>query len=264
MQLVDENDGDIQFLGLLSKKERRVLGVLIEKSLTTPEYYPLTLKALATGCNQKSNRDPISNYDEFEIEDILDGLRQRGMISAVQTAGGRTERYRHRLRDITPWTAAQLAVMGELLLRGRQQLGELRSRASRMSAIESLEDLRRELNQLMQMKYVQSSGDLSRRGIEVDHALYTEAEQSRPGTMLAYSSSDGPELPNSSSDESKEESAANSAPKFENSPENRNQMVNASPPTEELLDLQSQISDLTETVQRLEERIDSLERQLGV
>ncbi|HCS52461.1 MAG TPA: DUF480 domain-containing protein, partial [Planctomycetaceae bacterium] len=78
MQLVDENDGDIQFLGALSKKERRVLGVLIEKSLTTPEYYPLTLKALATGCNQKSNRDPISNYDEFELEDILDGLRQRG------------------------------------------------------------------------------------------------------------------------------------------------------------------------------------------
>lgn len=255
MQLVDENDGDIQFLGALSKKERRVLGVLIEKSLTTPEYYPLTLKALATGCNQKSNRDPISNYDEFELEDILDGLRQRGMISAVQTAGGRTERYRHRLRDVTPWTAAQLAIMGELLLRGRQQLGELRSRASRMSAIESLEDLRRELNQLMQMKYVQSSGDLNRRGIEVDHALYTEAEQSRPGTMLTYSA-----------DEEIEEPAKASAPATaaERKPESQAVIAETTTSSEELLDLHSEISDLRETVQRLEERIESLERQLGI
>ncbi len=254
MQLVDENDGDIQFLGALSKKERRVLGVLIEKSLTTPEYYPLTLKALATGCNQKSNRDPISNYDEFELEDILDGLRQRGMISAVQTAGGRTERYRHRLRDITPWTAAQLAIMGELLLRGRQQLGELRSRASRMSAIESLEDLRRELNQLLQMKYVQSSGDLNRRGIEVDHALYTEAEQSRPGTMLTYSSEE-PVEPAKTSE---------SATVAERHPEIQTVITETASSSEELLDLQSEISDLREMVQRLEERIDSLERQLGL
>ena len=116
----------------LSRKQRRVLGVLLEKAFTTPEQYPLTPKAATTGCNQKNNRDPISNYDEETVVQTLDELRERGYVGVLHTESGRTERYRHYLRQRTDLTEPQLAVITELLLRGPQQLGELRTRASRM------------------------------------------------------------------------------------------------------------------------------------
>jgi uncharacterized protein YceH (UPF0502 family) len=120
----------------LTRAQRRVLGVLIEKGLTTPEYYPLTRKAVTTGCNQKNNRSPLTNYSEDTVEETLDELRQLGLVAVVHTESGRTERYRHFMRQRYPFTETQLAVMTELLLRGAQQLGELRSRASRMVAID--------------------------------------------------------------------------------------------------------------------------------
>lgn len=251
MQIVDERDDEVQFIGPLNKKERRVLGVLIEKSLTTPEYYPLTLKALATGCNQKSNRAPLSNYDEFELEEVLDGLRKRNLVSAVQTAGGRAERFRHRLREVTSLNGPQLAIMGELLLRGRQQLGELRSRASRMTAIESLQELREELTELMKANYVQASGELQRRGIEVDHALYTEAEQQRMGNSMQGGSMTG--------------DAGGPAEHGETSPAPSSASgAEPSAGSDEVAELREQVSQLGELVRQLEERLETLERQLGV
>jgi len=242
MQIQDD-DREIEFLGSLNKKERRVLGVLIEKSLTTPEYYPLTLKALASGCNQKSNRDPVTSYDEYELEEVLDGLRQRSLIAAVQTAGGRTERFRHLLREATTWNAAQLAIMAELLLRGRQQLGELRSRASRMTAIESLDELRDELSQLMADNYVAASGDLARRGVEVNHALYTDGEKQRGEMQFSA-------LP---------EEAASSA-----APAPRPQSSSPQPQGTGGQELRQEIAELKELVTRLEDRIASIETQLGI
>lgn len=158
-----------------SKRQRRVLGSLIEKAFTTPEYYPLTLKALTTACNQKSNRDPVVNYSEDDVQEIADELRELGVMAVVHTETGRTERYRHYLRKHYNVTEPGLAILGELFLRGRQQLGELRSRASRMVPIDSLEALRGELSTLMESGYVRASGSLERRGIEVDHAFYQEA-----------------------------------------------------------------------------------------
>ncbi len=158
-----------------SKRQRRVLGSLIEKAFTTPEYYPLTLKALTTACNQKSNRDPVVNYSEDDVQEIADELRELGVMAVVHTETGRTERYRHYLRKHYNVTEPGLAILGELFLRGRQQLGELRSRASRMVPIDSLEALRSELSTLMESGYVQASGSLERRGIEVDHGFYQEA-----------------------------------------------------------------------------------------
>jgi uncharacterized protein len=167
----------------LKARLRRVLGVLVEKAFTTPEYYPLTLKAVTTGCNQKSNRDPVVEFNEDEVYEALDQLRQIGLVAVVHTETGRTERFRHYFRKRFTLSEPQIAILTELLLRGRQQLGELRGRASRMVPIDTLDQLRDELSGLLQLKLVQSSGDPERRGIEVDHNLYTEKE--RPQHTLA-------------------------------------------------------------------------------
>lgn len=163
----------------LTKSQRRVLGVLLEKAFTTAEYYPLTLKATTTGANQKSNRSPVTNYTEDAVFDVLEELRTLGLVSVVHTEGGRAERYRHNMRKRYSFSEPQLAILTELLLRGRQQVGELRSRASRMVPIESLDELRRELKELIEQGYVQASGAVERRGVEVDHNFYAEQEGRR-------------------------------------------------------------------------------------
>uniref|UniRef100_A0A7C2NVK7 DUF480 domain-containing protein n=1 Tax=Schlesneria paludicola TaxID=360056 RepID=A0A7C2NVK7_9PLAN len=163
-----------------SRKQRRVLGVLLEKAFTTPEQYPLTPKAVTAGCNQKNNRDPVSNYDEDDVRQTLDQLRERGFVGEVHTESGRTERYRHYLRQKTDLTEPQLAILTELLLRGRQQLGELRTRASRMVAIDSQEELRAALQPLLTRGVVRANGPIERRGVEVDHNLYPPGENHEP------------------------------------------------------------------------------------
>ncbi len=163
-------------LTTLTRKQRRVLGVLLEKAFTTPDQYPLTLKATTSGCNQKNNRDPASSYDEDAVHQTLEELREIGFVGVLHTESGRTERYRHYMRHRTKLTEPQLAIMTELMLRGKQQLGELRTRASRMVPIESQDDLRDVLQALAALGLVRSNGPLDRRGIEVDHSLYPGGE----------------------------------------------------------------------------------------
>jgi len=131
----------------ISAIEARILGALIEKELTTPEYYPLTLNSLTNACNQKSNRDPVMNLDEGELVRALDKLRMKGF--ARQSAeGGRVPKYCHSLGEKLP--PPELAILAELLLRGPQTLGELRSRADRMSPfvdLAAVEETLRELEQ---------------------------------------------------------------------------------------------------------------------
>jgi uncharacterized protein YceH (UPF0502 family) len=164
----------------LTRAQRRVLGTMIEKGITVPESYPLTLKALTTGCNQKSARDPLTNYSEDDVLETLDQLRELGLAAVVHTESGRTERYRHYLRRQMPnLSEPQVAILAELLLRGRQPVGDLRARASRMApagSLDSLEQLRSELNGLAQLQLIRSDGPLDRRGIEVDHNLYEPQE----------------------------------------------------------------------------------------
>jgi len=179
----------------LSKGQRRVLGTLLEKAFTTPEVYPLTVKALTAGCNQKSNRHPMTEYSEDDVLEILDELRQLGLVAVIHTETGRTERYRHYVRKRFTWSEPQLAVMTELLLRGRQTVGDLRARASRMVPIENLDDLRAALRGLMDQKFVQATGALERRGVEVDHHFYQPGENKK----LAWDSS-----PESEADEATE------------------------------------------------------------
>lgn len=161
---------------VLSKSQRRVLGVLIEKGLTVPDSYPMTLKGLTTGCNQKNNRDPITEYTEDDVSETLEQLREMGLIVVVHTESGRTERYRHYVRHRIPLSEPQVAILTELLLRGRQQPGELRTRASRMVPIESQDVLRTELQGLIDRKLAQTNGPIDRRGVEVDHNLYKPSE----------------------------------------------------------------------------------------
>ncbi len=244
----NETTSPLSHIGPLDKKERRVLGVLIEKALTTPEYYPLTLKALTTGCNQKNNRSPLANYDEYDLEETIDKLRSRGLLASVQTAGGRTERYRHLLRDQTGWGQKPLAIMAELLLRGRQQTGELRTRASRMAALESLDELREELEKLMSSGYVQSNGELQRRGIEVDHLLYHATENK----TLDYQAAPPETARTETASDTGEETGtpATSRPR--------------TAPAQEVLELQEKVEELQATVLSLSERIAEIERQLGI
>ncbi|HUG90008.1 MAG TPA: DUF480 domain-containing protein [Planctomycetaceae bacterium] len=176
----DEDNAPSEPVRELRKAQRRVLGVLVEKALTTPEYYPLTLKAVTAGCNQKSNRDPVTSFSEEQVLETLDELRELGLAAVVHTESGRTARYRHYMRHRYSFTEPQLAILTELLLRGRQTPGELRARASRMVAIENLDQLRDALAGLVEQGYAQTSGPLERRGVEIDHTFYPMSEGRTP------------------------------------------------------------------------------------
>ncbi len=115
--------------------QQRVLGTLIEKQLTVPETYPLTLNALVTGCNQKNNRDPITTAEDFDVEGALRALMDGGWVTRRERDGGRTLRYAHELTSQLGVEAADLALLAELLLRGPQAPGALKTRASRMAAV---------------------------------------------------------------------------------------------------------------------------------
>jgi uncharacterized protein YceH (UPF0502 family) len=117
---------------ILGSDEVRVLGALLEKEITTPEYYPLSLNALLNACNQKSNRDPVVQFDEETVERVLYSLRERGLTLNITGAGSRVPKYAHRLSEKLNLGRRELALLCELMLRGPQTLGELRTRADRM------------------------------------------------------------------------------------------------------------------------------------
>jgi uncharacterized protein YceH (UPF0502 family) len=163
----------------LTARERRVLGVLVEKAKTTPEYYPLTIAALVSGCNQKSNRDPITSYDADDVEEILQGVRKKGAAVMVE-AGGRVVRWKHTLYDWLKVNKVELAVVAELLLRGPQTEGDLRGRASRMEPFPDLPALQAVLESLVAkglVVYLSPPGQ--KRGVVVTHGLYPPDEAER-------------------------------------------------------------------------------------
>jgi hypothetical protein len=133
----------------LEPLEARVLGVLIEKELTTPEGYPLSLNALVNGCNQKNNRDPLMSVGEREVSDAILRLRVAGLVEFVQLTGQRVEKYRHKAGAQLQLQPAEVAVLAELLLRGPQQPGELRSRVERMHPIADLPALQSVLDSMV-------------------------------------------------------------------------------------------------------------------
>ncbi|HLX83365.1 MAG TPA: YceH family protein [Terriglobales bacterium] len=134
----------------LTETEVRVLGSLIEKDITTPEYYPLSLNALVNACNQKSNRDPVMQLDEDAVRDALDGLQQQRLAGPARGADSRVTKYEQRLQEVFNFTRAETAILCVLLLRGPQTPGELRGRSERLHRFETLEDVQSGLQKLMQ------------------------------------------------------------------------------------------------------------------
>lgn len=134
----------------LTETEVRVLGSLIEKDITTPEYYPLSLNALVNACNQKSNRDPVMQLHEDAVRDALEGLQQLRMAGPARGADSRVTKYEQRLQEIFNFTRPEIAVLCVLLLRGPQTPGELRGRAERLHRFEALDDVQSALQKLMQ------------------------------------------------------------------------------------------------------------------
>lgn len=145
----------------LNAHEARVLGVLIEKELTTPDQCPLSLNALTAGCNQKNNRDPQTDYSEAEVVVALQGLTAKHLAGRSHPAGSRVERFHHAARAVLEIEQAETAVLAELLLRGAQQPGELRTRASRMAPIDTLERLGELLERLRGLGWVKNIGRAS-------------------------------------------------------------------------------------------------------
>jgi len=132
---------------ILTESEVRVLGTLMEKEATTPEYYPMSLNALINGCNQKSNRDPLVSYDAEIVEAALEGLRQKKLALFV-TGGGRVGKYAQRISETLNLGRRESAILCTLFLRGPQTLGEVRDRSERMFAFHDLPETERQLEKL--------------------------------------------------------------------------------------------------------------------
>jgi hypothetical protein len=134
---------------VLNEVEARVLGALLEKEITTPDYYPLSLNSLVNACNQKSNRDPVVNLDEESVRDALRTLHDNSLARSVSAADSRVTKYEHRLQEAFNFDRREAALFCELLLRGPQTPGELRTRAERMHRFDDLSEAQSALQRLM-------------------------------------------------------------------------------------------------------------------
>ena len=134
---------------VLTEIETRVLGSLIEKQVTTPEYYPLTLNALTLACNQKNNRHPITSYNENQVSAGLESLREKNLTYVFYGSTSRVPKYKHVMPEVMHLNHAEMALMCVLMLRGAQTLGELRGNASRLHEFSSLEEVEQTLNGLI-------------------------------------------------------------------------------------------------------------------
>lgn len=134
----------------LTAAEARVLGALIEKEVTTPEYYPLSLNALVNACNQRSNREPVMNLDEDEVRQALHGLEDDRLAGRARSADGRVAKYEHWLGEVFNFSRAETALICVLLLRGPQTPGELRGRTERMHRFDEIGDVTAGLQKLME------------------------------------------------------------------------------------------------------------------
>ncbi len=134
---------------ILNETETRIIASLVEKQLTTPEYYPLTLNALVNACNQKSNREPVVSYDDKTVTDVLERLRDRNLVYVFYGASSRVPKYKHMLPSVYELEPAEVAVMCVMMLRGPQTLGELRTRTERLYQFEGLGEIQETLDGLI-------------------------------------------------------------------------------------------------------------------
>jgi uncharacterized protein YceH (UPF0502 family) len=162
----------------LNMSERRILGVLVEKSKTTPDVYPMSINALVSGCNQKSNRDPILDLNDVDVENALVSAQKKGLTIRV-SGSGRVVRWKHAMYDIWKVGKVEAALLTELLLRGPQTEGELRGRASRMEPIDDLDSLRVLLKPLAERRLVVYLTAEGKRGTMLTHGFHAPEELTR-------------------------------------------------------------------------------------
>ncbi len=242
----------------LSGIDRRVIGVLMEKAKTTPNTYPMSLNAVTTGCNQKSNRTPAMQLEPEDVEESLDRLREFGAVGLIE-GYGRVSKYRHYAYDWLAVDSAEFAVVAELLLRGPQTEGELRSRAARMEPISDLAALRPILDSLKEKALVIPLTPAG-RGHVVTHALFSPEKLERikaeyalsaqqtadpPAVAAASHASDGP-----GSDQAPELAAATS---------HENQELR-----QQVAQLRSDVDDLTTALDQTRHEFRRLKDELGV
>lgn len=244
----------------LTKVQRRILGTILEKAFTVPDQYPMTLKAVTTGCNQKNNRDPITNYSEEEVQTTLDDLRELGLVGEIHTEGGRTPRYRHYMRRKFKFSEPQLAILTELLLRGQQQVGELRSRASRMVAIETLDQLRAEIEGLITYGAARANGPLERRGVEADHNWYAPQEN-RQMQPVSAGAEDSSELASDNRSATVQTSRNSLADQSSSLPSDSGRFQQLERAHQEL---NAEVARLKNRVDELSDFVDRMRRELGV
>lgn len=223
----------------LDATQRRVLGVLIEKSKTTPGGYPMTVNAIVTGSNQKSNRDPLTALDDADVENALNDLINLGAAELIDWVG-RVPKYKHLAYDWLSVDRGELAVLGELLLRGAQTLGELRGRVARMEPIADLAALTPIVGELVQrglMIELTPPG----RGQIVTHNLYPPEELDELRERVSGSGS----------------TAAESGTRGRGADEATDRPFERSPANAEIAELRAEIAELRRRVQDLEEKLHS-------
>ena len=185
----------------LTPIEARVLGALVEKDITTPDYYPLSLNALVNACNQKNNRDPVMTLDENAVRDALSGLQSQRLAGPASGADSRVTKYEHRLQEVYNFNRGEIAVLCVLLLRGPQTPGELRGRTERMHRFEDLDQVQAALQRLMQREpplaavLPRQPGTKEARYAhlmsgDIDLAAYEHAATALPTTALSAQDSD--------------------------------------------------------------------------
>ncbi|MBZ5494095.1 MAG: DUF480 domain-containing protein [Acidobacteriia bacterium] len=176
---------------VLNAAEARVLGSLVEKDITTPDYYPLSLNALINACNQKNNREPVTNFDEETVRLALRNLSDKRLAGPAGGADGRVTKYEHRMQEVFNFTRQETALICVLLLRGPQTPGELRGRTERMYQFEHLDDVLSGLQQLMRREPPLAKALGRRPGtkeIRYAHLLSGDVEAWEPPAETASSS----------------------------------------------------------------------------
>lgn len=212
-------------LPVLTDTELRVLGTLMEKSRTTPEYYPLTLNSLTTACNQKTARKPVVDYDDETVISALDSLKKKGLISTVTGGSSRVIKYKHNFAIVYPIVPAEVVVICLLILRGPQTPGEINTNSGRMYEFESLDEVQELLDKL-------SSGD----------TIYLQQLPKRPGQKeVRYA-----HLLGGTVDYSEDDFESSSSPRSNNS------------------QLESRVVALESDVAELKESLAKLMKELGV
>ncbi len=237
----------------LDAPQRRVLGVLIEKAKTTPGAYPMTVNAIVAGCNQKNNRDPLTAFDDFDVEKVLSELVTLGVVSEIDWLG-RVPKYKHKAYEWLGVNKVELAVLAELLLRGVQALGELRARAARMEPIADLAALKPVVEDLL-VRGLMVELTPPGRGQIVSHRLYTAAEVAElearfAGHVARAGSSDVDDL-----------AAAHDTPPRRGTTASADAPAGPTGPTGEVLTefaaLRTEVAQLRARIDELEARIDA-------